>query len=63
MVDVKKISKYKSSYDWKITINKAKEAVKLFDYIHSLDNQKLSKYLAKQENILIKNLNILFKLI
>jgi pyridoxal phosphate enzyme (YggS family) len=29
--------------------NKAKEAVKLFDYIHSLDSQKLANNLAKQE--------------
>jgi len=35
----------------KLQSNKAKEAVKLFDYIHSLDNQKLANILAKQENI------------
>ena len=27
----------------KLQSNKAKDAVKLFDYIHSLDNQKLSR--------------------
>ena len=36
--------------------NKAKEAVKLFDYIHSLDNQKLANTLSKQENIYNKKL-------
>ena len=40
----------------KLQSNKAKEAVKLFDYIHSLDNQKLANILAKQENITNKKL-------
>ena len=40
----------------KLQSNKAKEAVKLFDYIHSLDNQKLTKALTKQENIYKKKL-------
>ena len=34
----------------KLQSNKAKEAVNLFDYIHSLDNQKLAHLLAKHEN-------------
>jgi len=33
----------------KLQSNKAKEAVKLFDYIHSLDSQKLANILSKQE--------------
>jgi len=33
----------------KLQSNKAKDAVKLFDYIHSLDNQKLADVLAKQQ--------------
>ena len=33
----------------KLQSNKAKDAVKLFDYIHSLDNQKLANALAKYE--------------
>ncbi len=37
----------------KLQTNKSKDAVKLFDYIHSLDNQKLADALAKHE----KNLN------
>ena len=37
----------------KFQSNKAKDAVKLFDYIHSVDNQKLADTLAKHQ----KNLN------
>ena len=36
--------------------NKAKEAIKLFDYIHSLDSQKLASVLAKHENFFNKKL-------
>ena len=41
----------------KLQSNKAKDAVKLFDYIHSLDNQKLADSLAKHQTNLNKNLN------
>ncbi len=41
----------------KLQSNKAKDAVKLFDYIHSVDNQKLADTLAKHEKNLNKNLN------
>ena len=37
----------------KLQSNKAKDAVKIFDYIHSLDSQKLADVLAKHQ----KNLN------
>ena len=37
--------------------NKAKDAVKLFDYIHSVDNQKLADALAKHQINLNKNLD------
>jgi pyridoxal phosphate enzyme (YggS family) len=40
----------------KLQRNKAKDAVKLFDYIHSLDNQKLADTLAKHQNNLNKSL-------
>ena len=40
----------------KLQSNKAKEAVKLFDYVHSLDNQKLADALAKHQKNLNKNL-------
>ena len=41
----------------KLQSNKAKDAVKLFDYIHSLDNKKLADTLAKYQMSLKKNLN------
>ena len=41
----------------KLQSNKAKDAVKLFDYIHSLDNQKLADVLAKQQKKLNKSLS------
>ena len=41
----------------KLQSNKAKDAVKLFDYIHSLDSQKLADTLAKHQTSLKKNLN------
>lgn len=40
----------------KLQSNKAKEAVNLFDYIHSLDSQKLANVLVKHENIANKKL-------
>ena len=40
----------------KLQSNKAKDAVRLFDYVHSLDNQKLADALAKHEINLNKNL-------
>ena len=40
----------------KLQSNKAKDAVKLFDYIHSLDNQKLADTLAKNQINLGKEL-------
>ena len=41
----------------KLQSNKAKDAVKLFDYIHSLDSQKLADSLAKHQLSLKKKLN------
>ena len=41
----------------KLQSNKAKDAVKLFDYIHSIDNQKLADTLAKHEKSLNKHLS------
>jgi len=41
----------------KLQSNKAKDAVKLFDYIHSVDNQKLADALAKHQMSIDKNLN------
>ena len=33
----------------KLQSNKAKDAIKLFDYIHSLDSQKLADVLSKHQ--------------
>tara|TARA_B100001250_G_scaffold360235_1_gene337594 strand:- start:499 stop:1035 length:537 start_codon:yes stop_codon:yes gene_type:complete len=41
----------------KLQSNKAKQAVKLFDYIHSLDSQKLADILSKSQNEINKSLN------
>ena len=41
---------------WKLQSNKAKEAVRTFDYIHSLDSQKLADILAKTQGDYNKNL-------
>ena len=38
----------------KLQTNKAKDAVQLFDYIHSVDNEKLASVIAKYENLLGK---------
>ena len=38
----------------KLQTNKAKDAVQLFDYIHSVDNEKLATQLSKYENLLDK---------
>ena len=47
----------------KLQTNKAKKAVNLFNYIHSLDNSKLALKISQFEKNLIKKLNYLFKLI
>ena len=41
----------------KLQSNKAKDAVRIFDYIHSLDNKKLADALAKHQMNLKKNLD------
>ena len=38
----------------KLQTNKVRDAVELFDYIHSVDNEKLATALAKYENVLKK---------
>ena len=42
----------------KVQSNKAKKAIQLFDYIHSLDNLKLAKLLSRFENELNKKVKI-----
>jgi pyridoxal phosphate enzyme (YggS family) len=39
----------------KLQSNKAKDAIKLFEYIHSVDNPKLASLLSKYESLLKKN--------
>ena len=46
----------------KLQSNKAKDAYKLFDFIHSLDNEKLALKLSNLERDQEKKLNILSKL-
>ena len=41
----------------KLQSNKAKKAVELFDYIHSVDSQKLADVLSKSQNNLKKSIN------
>ena len=41
----------------KLQSNKAKDAIKIFDYIHSLDSQKLADILAKHQLNLNRKLN------
>ncbi len=41
----------------KLQSNKAKKAVQIFDYIHSLDNQKLADVLSKCQNAIGKSIN------
>ena len=41
----------------KLQSNKAKDAVRLFDYIHSVDNQKLADALSKHQKNFSRNLD------
>ena len=41
----------------KLQSNKAKKAVEIFDYIHSLDSQKLADTLSKCQNAVNKSIN------
>ena len=44
----------------KLQTNKAKDAVKLFDFIHSLDSQKLADVLSKHQISLKKKTKIFY---
>ncbi len=56
--DLKKLTKdLKLHMIGRLQSNKAKKAVELFDYIHSLDNIKLAKELSKRESEKNKKLN------
>ena len=57
--EVKKINpKIKLHMIGKLQTNKVKFAVKLFDYIHSVDSEKLAKKIAEEENKLNKKIKI-----
>ena len=62
--EIKKVnSKIKLHMIGKLQSNKVKFAVKLFDYIHSVDSIKLAKKLLRNKIKLIKKLKFLYKLI
>ena len=46
----------------KLQSNKVKFAVKLFDYIHSVDNEKLAKKIAEEQLKLKKNVKIFIQI-
>ena len=61
--EIKKINRFlKLHMIGKLQSNKAKDAYKLFDFIHSLDNEKLALKLSNLERDQEKKLNILSKL-
>ena len=57
--ETKKINpKIKLHMIGKLQTNKVKFAVKLFDYIHSVDSEKLAKKIADEQNKINKNIKI-----
>ena len=42
----------------KLQSNKVKHALKIFDYIHSLDNPKLAKKISEEQKKINKNINL-----
>ena len=42
----------------KLQTNKVKHAVQIFDYIHSVDSQKLAKKISDEQNKINKNIKI-----
>jgi len=46
----------------KLQTNKVKEAVRIFDYIHSLDSIKLAEKISKEQKKIDKNLKILIQI-
>ena len=45
----------------KLQTNKVKFAVKLFDYIHSVDSEKLAKKISDEQKKLKKKLKFFYK--
>ena len=57
--EIKKInSKIKLHMIGKLQTNKVKFAVQIFDYIHSVDNEKLAKKIANEQNKINKNVKV-----
>ena len=57
--DIKKINlKIKLHMIGKLQTNKVKNAVKIFDYIHSVDSKKLAKKIADEQNKINKKMKI-----
>ena len=54
----KKNSKLKLHMIWKLQTNKVKFAVQIFDYIHSVDSEKLAKKIADEQNKIDKKIKI-----
>ena len=46
----------------KLQTNKVKYAVQIFDYIHSVDSQKLAKKIADEQNKINKNIKIFLQI-
>ncbi len=61
--DVKSINnKIKLHMIGKLQSNKVKLAVKLFDYIHSLDSEKLAKKISEEQKKINKNLKLFIQI-
>ena len=56
--EIKEKTQYSTSYDWGLQTNKVKFAVKLFDYIHSVDSEKLAKKIADEQIKIGKKIKI-----
>ncbi len=58
----KKNSEIKLHMIGKLQTNKVKFAVKLFDYIHSVDNEKLARKIADEQNKINKKIKIFLQI-
>ncbi len=57
--EIKRINlKIKLHMIGKLQTNKVKHAIKIFDYIHSVDSKKLAKKIANEQNIINKKIKI-----
>ena len=56
-----KYSEIKLHMIGKLQSNKVKHAVKIFDYIHSLDNEKLAEKISNEQKKINKNIDLLIQ--